>query len=153
MLVFKKKKKKKRLLNTEHCIHSGVAINITVLNRTQPFLTLTKRERRTQKRNRQLRHYTLNGGAEVRVVRVPRLCVAARAQRSSMAPFSLQSRFQFTRPRVDRAMAVGAWESSRCIGRCTPILVPDTITWQSPERYVLLCRGKQAPATLTVESD
>lgn len=113
------KRKKKCLLNTEHCIHSGVAINITVLNRTQPFLTLTKREHTSATDNygiilwKGAQRWGLWG-----------LRVAARAQRSSMALFSLRSRFQFTRPGVDRAMGVGAWESSRCIGRCTPILIP-----------------------------
>lgn len=41
MLVFKEKKN--GIMNTERCVHRGVAINMTVLNGTQSSLVLTKR--------------------------------------------------------------------------------------------------------------
>lgn len=93
-------------MNTERCIHSGVVINMTVLNRIQSFLALTKRERRRHKIKRN--HFSIIYFARGRRGEGATACVYSvdlQRARSSMESFAVRSRreFQLPQSKVDRA--------------------------------------------------
>lgn len=97
-------------MNTERCIHSGVAINITVLNRIQSFLTLTKRERRRHKIKRD--NYSIIYFARGRRGEGAAACVYSvglQRARASMESFAVWSRrgLQLPQSKVDRATGFG----------------------------------------------